>query len=199
MNQMKLSRKSHGLNAAIEQSDYAVVITTAELDPPGPTIVHVNAAMRNMTGYTREELLGATPRILQGPDTDRAVLDRLVANLRAGDSSEGYTWNYKKDGTPCLVEWTITRMYVKDEDVDYFLSVQREVTEQHLPQEQIHRYTRQLNAIMNSAGSNHETSTGALNHRGISWRARRSRGATSTPCRLSSRWMPMWLATRSCI
>ncbi|MEX2490081.1 MAG: EAL domain-containing protein [Pseudomonadales bacterium] len=170
---MKRSKKPHALNAAIEQSDYAVVITTAELDPPGPTIVHVNTAMQNMTGYTRGELLGATPRILQGPDTDRVVLDRLVANLRAGDSFEGCTWNYKKDGTPYLVEWTITRMHVKDEDVDYFLSVQREVTEQHPPQEQIHRHIRQLNAMLNSAGSNHETSTGALNHRGMLLRLQR--------------------------
>ena len=84
---MKFS-KPRNLKAAIEQSDYAVIITTAELDPPGPTIVHANAAMLSMTGYTREELLGATPRILQGPDTDPEVLARLTANLRAGYSFE---------------------------------------------------------------------------------------------------------------
>ena len=168
---MNSSSKPPSLKAAIEQSDYAVVITTAELDPPGPAIVHANAAMLSMTGYTREELLGATPRILQGPDTDRAVLDRLVSNLRAGDSFEGCTWNYRKDGTRYQVEWTITRL--KDEDVDYFLSVQRLVTEQHPPQAQVHPHLRQLNAMLNSAGSNHDPVTGALNHRGVLFRLQR--------------------------
>ena len=150
-----------------------MVITTAELDPPGPKIVHANAAMLNMTGYTREELIGATPRILQGPDTDPAVLDRLRANLRAGDSFEGCIWNYRKDGTPYLVEWSIRRLLLADKDVDYFLSVQREITAQHPRQEQIRRHVRQLNAMLNSAGTNHDPSTGALNHRGMLLRLQR--------------------------
>ena len=168
---MKSGSKPRHLNGAIELSDYAVLITTAELDPPGPMIVHANAAMLSMTGYTREELLDATPRILQGPDTDPAVLDRLSTNLRAGDSFEGCTWNYQKDGTPYQVEWTITPL--KDEDVDYFLSVQRLVTKQHPPQAQVHPHLRQLNAMLNSAGSNHDPFTGALNHRGALFRLQR--------------------------
>ncbi|MDZ7839600.1 MAG: EAL domain-containing protein [Gammaproteobacteria bacterium] len=170
---MDCSGKPPLLEAAIEQSDYAVVITTAELDPPGPAIVHVNAAFTRLTGYTREELLGATPRILQGPDTDRAVLDRLVSNLRAGDSFEGSTWNYKKDGTPYQVEWTITRMTLKEGGIDYFLSVQHNVTERHPTQEKLSRHTRRLNAILNTAGSNHDPITGALNHRGMLLRLQR--------------------------
>ena len=170
---MEFSGKPQDLSEAIRQSDYAVVITTAELDKPEPTIVHVNAAMLSMTGYTREELIGASPRILQGPDTDPAVLERLKANLRAGDSFEGCTWNYRKDGTPYQVEWTIRRLLLKEEDVDYFLSVQRKVTAQHPRQAQIHRHTRQLNAMLNAAGSNHDPATGALNHRGMLSRLQR--------------------------
>ena len=170
---MKFSGKPQDLNDAIGQSEYAVVITTAELDPPGPTIVHANAAMLSMTGYTREELVGATPRIVQGPHTDPAVLERLKANLRAGDSFESCIWNYRKDGTPYQVEWAIRRLLLKDKDVDYFLSVQREITAQHPRQEEVRRHVRQLNAMLNSAGSNHDPSTGALNHRGMLLRLQR--------------------------
>lgn len=170
---MALSDKPRILEAAIEQSDYAVVITTAELEPPGPVFVHVNDAFTRMTGYPREELLGATPRILQGPATDRGVLDRLVANLRAGDSFEGCIWNYRKDGTPYLVEWTITPLRLVSEGIDYFFSVQREVTERRPPQEKVDPHTRRLNAILHSAGTNHDPITGALNHRGMLLRLQR--------------------------
>lgn len=170
---MDFDDKPQALKTAIEQSEYAVVITTTELEPPGPTIVHVNAAFRHMTGYAREELIGATPRILQGPETDRTVLDRLKSTLHAGDSFEGCITNYKKDGSPYQVEWTITRLPVKEEGLDYFLSVQRSTTEQHPTRETLNIQTRRLNAILNTAGSNYDPITGALNHRGMLLRLQR--------------------------
>lgn len=72
-----------------------VTITTADLDAPGPVIVYVNAALCRMTGYGPEDLLGQSPRILQGPRSDRAVLDDLRLRLDAGEPFEGQTWNYR--------------------------------------------------------------------------------------------------------
>lgn len=152
------------LRAAIKESDFSVVITTDELEEPGPVFVHVNDAFTRMTGYSREELLGATPRILQGPDTDRAVLNRLKSNLLAGDSFEGRGWNYRKDGTPYLVEWTITRLRHDGEGRDYFFSVQQEITDQDPAHHRLEGQTRRLNALLNSTGANHDPVTGALNH-----------------------------------
>ena len=116
---MAVSDKASFLGAAVEQFDYAVVITTAELDPPGPVTVYVNEAVTRMTGYTREELIGATPRIHQGPATERAVLDRLKANLHAGEAFEGQTWNVRKDGTPYRLQWTITPLRVEGDGIVY--------------------------------------------------------------------------------
>ena len=161
------------LEAAIKESDFSVVITTDKLDPPGPIFVHVNDAFVRMTGYPRDELIGATPRILQGPDTDRKVLNRLKSNLRAGDSFEGQTWNYRKDGTPYLVEWTITRLRHDGQGIDYFFSVQRDITGLSPSDEALDGRTRRLNALLNSAGSNHDPITGALNHRGMLLRLQR--------------------------
>jgi len=60
------------LSEAAQQAKEAVVITeAAPLDEPGPRIEHVNEAFEEMTGYAEEEVLGKTPRILQGPNTDR--------------------------------------------------------------------------------------------------------------------------------
>ena len=170
---MKLTDIPPFLQTVIKKSDFSVVITTGELEPPGPVLVHVNDAFTRMTGYTREELLGATPRILQGPDTDRAVLNRLKSNLRAGDSFEGRAWNYRKDGTPYLVEWTSTRLRHDGEGHDYFFSVQQEITDLDPAQNRLEGQTRRLNALLNSTGANHDPVTGALNHQRMLLRLQR--------------------------
>lgn len=170
---MKFTHIPPFLREAIKESDFSVVITTDELEPPGPVFVHVNDAFTRMTGYTREELLGATPRILQGPETDRAVLNRLKSNLRAGDSFEGRAWNYRKDGTPYLVEWTITRLRHDGEGHDYFFSVQQEITDLDSAYHRLEGQTRRLNALLNSTGANHDPVTGALNHQRMLLRLQR--------------------------
>ena len=155
------------LATAVGQSENSIILTTGELELPGPEIVYVNEAATRMTGYTREELLGATPRIHQGPATERAELDRLKANLRAGDPFEGCTWNYRKDGTAYQIEWTVTPLYVSGEEIDYFLSVQRDVTELYQVHQQLEAETRRLESLLNSAGAAHDAVTGALSNQGM--------------------------------
>jgi PAS domain S-box-containing protein len=164
---MAFSDEASILQAAVEQSDYAVILTTAELESPGPTIVYVNEAVTRMTGYPREELVGATPRMFQGPATDRTELDRLKANLRAGHALQQHTWNYRKDGTPYQVEWTVTPLRSEGGRIDYFFSVQRDVTEQYQVEEKLASETRRVSALLHSAGSADDPVTGALNHRGM--------------------------------
>jgi PAS domain S-box-containing protein len=94
------------LKTAIEQSNESVMIMTAQPDPPGPRIVYVNSAFTKMTGYTREEVIGKTPRILDGPKTDRAVLDQLRKDCAAGKVFHGETIKYRKDGSEFYLEWT---------------------------------------------------------------------------------------------
>ena len=54
----------------VEQANDIIIVTRTEpLDDLGPEIVYVNEAFLRLTGYTRKEILGRTPRILQGPDT----------------------------------------------------------------------------------------------------------------------------------
>ena len=154
---MALSNKASILEAAVEQSDFPVCITTAELEPPGPKIVYVNEPLTRMTGYTREELVGSTPRIHQGPATERAELDRLKANLRAGDAFEGHTWNTRKDGTAFQVQWTVTPLRLTGEGIDYFFAVQRDLTHQYPVQEGLADETRRMSALLHSAGFGEST------------------------------------------
>ncbi|MFO7807810.1 diguanylate cyclase [Guyparkeria sp.] len=125
---------------AISQAYNAVLITTADLDPPGPEIVYVNPALCQQTGYTEDELLGQTPRILQGAATDRSVLERLRATLAQGKFFEGEAVNYRKDGAPYLVHWNISPVLDQHGQTTHYVSVQSDITERV----QSERFNRQL-------------------------------------------------------
>lgn len=117
------------LLSAVQQSKDSIIITTAHLNPPGPEIVYVNPAFTEMTGYTADEVLGKTPRLLQGPHTDRSLLDDLRQHLIDGEPFHGEAINYHKDGTEFYVEWNITPIRNIEEAVTHFVAIQRNITE----------------------------------------------------------------------
>ena len=86
----------------------SVLITEAEpFDEPGPRILYANEAFTKMTGYTAEELIGKTARILQGPKTDKTELKRLSKALRSWESCEVTVVNYKKSGEEFWVNFSV--------------------------------------------------------------------------------------------
>lgn len=117
------------LEAAI-RSDYdSILITEMELDNPGPRIVYVNDGFTKMTGYSREEAIGQTPRMLQGPKTDRAVLDKLKYSLINGKSFFGQTINYRKDGSEFVNQWDIHPLVDASGKITHWVSYQHDITE----------------------------------------------------------------------
>ena len=54
-----------------------IIVTNAEISSPGPVITYVNPAFTRLSGFTAAEAIGKTPRILHGPGTSRATLDRI--------------------------------------------------------------------------------------------------------------------------
>jgi PAS domain S-box-containing protein len=117
------------LEAAILASTDSVIITGADLDLPGPQIVYVNPAFMQMSGYAKHELIGQTPRILQGSETDRELMKRLRSTLQAGQPFADETTNYRKDGTPYFVEWRISPIQDTSGRITHYVSIQRDITE----------------------------------------------------------------------
>ena len=114
----------------ISKMKESVLLTTGQLDLPGPHIIYANESFCRMTGYTLEELIGKTPRILQGEKTDRSVMNRLKKDLKEKSSfNDGYAINYKKDGTEYYLEWDIIPIEGLDGKNSYFMAIQRDVTE----------------------------------------------------------------------
>jgi diguanylate cyclase (GGDEF)-like protein/PAS domain S-box-containing protein len=180
------------LELAVEKATDAVVITTGDLDPPGPFIVYVNEAFTRISGYTREEAIGATPRLLQGSGTSRDVMGRMKSTLAAGRPFVGEATNYRKDGTPYYMEWSVHALHAEPDGTTgagpadaasdplgaqsdpsqparalYYVAVQRDITERKRHEMKIEEQTRAL-AIANerlAALSLTDSLTGLGNHR----------------------------------
>lgn len=113
----------------LESLTSSILITTPDLDFPGPHILYVNEAFEKMTGWRREEVIGENPRILQGPRTDLSIFDNLRSTVAAGGVWKGQTVNYKKDGTEFYMEWSIAPVFGPNGEIDRLLAVQTDVTE----------------------------------------------------------------------
>jgi PAS domain S-box-containing protein len=139
------------LHSAVMQTRESILITDAELNLPGPRIVFVNPAFSRMTGYTAEEAIGKTPRILQGPRTDRAVIRRLRRNLEKGEAFEGEAIQYRKDGTEYHQEWQVTPLLNADGKTTHYVAIQRDITEQRKLEMQL-RQAQKMEAFGQLAG-----------------------------------------------
>ncbi len=118
------------LESVVVYANDAIVVTEAEsIDLPGPRIVYVNEAFTRMTGHRLEEVLGKSPRILQGSGTTRATLDRIRAALEKKESVRAELINHTKDGSQFWVDVNIVPIYDEDGHHTHWLSVQREITD----------------------------------------------------------------------
>ena len=117
------------IEQAIKHDYDSILITELNLEKPGPKIVYVNSGFTRMTGYTKEEVIGKTPRILQGEKTDRKVLDRLKERLIEGQAFFGHTVNYKKDGTEFINQWDIHPLTNDNGEITHWVSYQRDITD----------------------------------------------------------------------
>lgn len=117
---------SFPLFAALADISFDSVMVTRTTDEHGASeIVYVNDRFSQLTGYTADDVLGETPGMMQGPKTDRDVLDRLEDDLANDRVFHGKTVNYRKDGSEFDIEWTVKRVMDVD-GITYYVAVQRD-------------------------------------------------------------------------
>ncbi len=142
------------LESILGSANDAVIVTEADpTDDPGPRVVYVNEAFTRMTGYAAGEIAGKTPRVLQGPGTDRGKLYEVRAALGRRESVRVELLNYRKDGTEFWVELDIVPVGGEGSRPDYWLSVQRETTECVQAERERRESERRLRSIVAQYGS----------------------------------------------
>lgn len=119
------------LSRAVEQTADSVLIT----DPRG-TIEYVNPAFEATTGYSPEEALGKTPRILESHLHDHELYDRLWDRMLEGTTFRGTFVNRKKSGLLYLTEQTVSPIKDSAGFITHFVFVLKDVTEVRKQEEQ---------------------------------------------------------------
>lgn len=118
------------LESVVTNSNDVIVITEAEpFDLPGPKIVYVNQAFLKHTGYTKEEVIGQTPRLLQGPKTDKKVLAYLKERLQQWLPTTVELINYKKNQEEFWNEFTVIPVANEHGWFTHWIAVERDITE----------------------------------------------------------------------
>ncbi len=117
------------IQTSLEVMEDPVIVTTSTLDPPGPSIVFVNAAFCRVSGYAPDEILGKTLRLLQSSSTSPAILRRLRRDLKTKQVFFGDMVNRRKDGSEFTVKCQIVPIHDDAGAVRYWLSIQRDVTD----------------------------------------------------------------------
>lgn len=135
----------HLLKTCVSRLHDIVMITEAEpIDEPGPRIVFVNEAFERITGYSLEEVIGRSPRLLQGPKTQRAERDRIRAALEKHVPVSIELINYTKSGEEIWVEMDITPVAQEPGRFTHFVSIQRDITAR---KQQMHELTSTYRAL----------------------------------------------------
>ena len=148
------------LESVILSTSDIVIITEAEpIDTPGPIIIYVNEAFSLLTGYSSEEVIGKSPRILQGKNTDRRELDRLKRCLKNWEKCEITVLNYKKNGEEFWNNMSVSPVSDKNGWFTHWISIERDVTaikneefQKAMAAEEIIRVYAERNTILETIG-----------------------------------------------
>lgn len=117
------------LEKAVARLKDLVVITEARpIEPPGPRIVFVNRAFEERTGWSAAAAIGQTLRILHGPGTDRATLERIRAAMAAEKPIHAELINYTRAGEPFWLEVDLVPLSDETGALSHWVVVQRDVT-----------------------------------------------------------------------
>lgn len=121
--------------AAIRATRMSMLIT----DPrqPDNPIVFANQSFLDLTGYSREEIIGRNCRFLQGHETDPAAIDRLRDAIRNRTDVSVDILNYRKDGTPFWNALYISPVSNEAGELQFYFASQLDVTDRKVSERQV--------------------------------------------------------------
>ncbi len=148
-NDISEDKKLFSFQDIVEKTQDIVIVTEANnVDAPtGPKIVYVNKAFEELTGYRAEEVLGETPRILQGALTDGETKARIHQALRDQQPITETLLNYNREGRPYWIEMNVIPLKNKYGELTHFAAIERDISERKFHLEQLESRNKDLRLL----------------------------------------------------
>jgi PAS domain S-box-containing protein len=148
----RLEQSNRLLAQALESARDGIMIT----DLHG-TILEVNSALEQQTGYSRAELIGQNPRLLKSDRHPPEFFARMWQTiLMARQSWEGELTNRRKDGQERQTAMTISPILDGQGRLTHFVGIQRDVTEQRRLEQQMLQMQKMQSVGTLAGGIAHE-------------------------------------------
>ena len=143
----------------------AAGIVVSDPQQPDNPIIYANPGFCQLTGYTRDEIVGRNCRFLAGPQTDAAARTQMRHDIDASRHYSGTLLNYRKDGTTFWNDLRVNPVFDSSGKLVHFVGVQTDVTQRVEAQAMRNRmaaivesspdaiYSRDFNGIVTSWNS----------------------------------------------
>ncbi len=142
----RLQQSELRLSTVVEQSPATIVITDTDAH-----IQYVNKKFEDLSGWSRDEVIGETPAFLQSGRTSGDTYGSLRQILLEGKSWTGIFLNRKKDGSEYWVETTILPLAAPDGSIQNFIATGEDITEKRHARDQVVR-AQKLEAVGQLSG-----------------------------------------------
>jgi len=138
------------LEHAIDSASEMVLITDAEFVKTGgqPVITYVNQAMLDLSGYTKEEVLGRSPKMLQNENTSDAIKREIGKSLQEYKPIQVRIINEGKNRNEYVVDLSISPVFDEHGNCINFVGVQKDVTEEVQQQFEKERAERHFKMVI---------------------------------------------------
>ena len=119
------------LSSAVTTASDAIIITDNDLSPT-PTVLYVNPAFTQLTGYTSEELVGRRTSDTFGTRVDSSIASEIRQTLLTENAFHGEVINYTKDGRTLYLELDITPVRDPSGEITNFVAIRRDISRRHM-------------------------------------------------------------------
>lgn len=123
------------LQLMVDASNDGIVV--AEQEGDDSILIYANSAFERLTGYAIDDILYQDCRFLQGSERQQSGLAAIRAAISSGQACRQVLHNFRKDGTPFWNELSITPVYNDDDQLTYFIGIQRDVSAEVCAQERM--------------------------------------------------------------
>ncbi|TGK33208.1 PAS domain-containing protein [Leptospira gomenensis] len=140
------------LKTGVEMSEDAYIVSESVWTQGiGRKIIYVNEAFVKLTGYKRDEVLGKSATLLQGPKSDPRIVERIQASLGLMTSLKEEIVIYDKAGRDLLVDIGIYPIRDEFGSVTHFISIIRDISEKRVHENKL-RQSQKMEAVGQLAG-----------------------------------------------